>query len=326
LYTRKTITFQCPTLAHKSSASQPTLTQMFGGGVRKKDPPESCDLACSAEKGPGEDREIIEVKDSDNDSCMEDGAESSESSVQELSEDESSSAELLFNRVQWRSGTVRSDSYALDSRMPGTFWDTILNAGAQQVKQEGSTFYCAFNRLFEDLQDEVSRDGMDHLLGLFGSSSPSETSNLVITTPESSKHSPPLGMSVLTQRGKSLAEEIHAEVASNASHLEDIKEVCPQWKENIVYAMHQKDPDDIRAALGNIQQSRARLETIKDSFMKAWHQQQKVLSLYEHAMNKSLGRIQARSSPLSSSEDIVVSQAAIGPAQESKTGCSPSSD
>ena len=268
---------------------------MFGGGNGGQDPQKECNGAEAVAECEVEAREVTDVKAVDEEGDCIDEAES-EGSIEESTEVEGSIEPLRFNRIAWRNGSVLSDSNRLHPMAVGSAWKSLIDAGTQQIKGEGG-YDCAFNHLFSE-EDHDTGSGLDHLLGLFGNCSSTVTSPVKspISTPPSSKISPQVRMSVLTQRGKNLAEEIHTEVASNAAQVADLEAVCPQWKENVAYAMLQSDSGDVREALGNIQQRKARLEMMKISFMQAWHAQQRVLGLYEVALNKSLTRLDDASS------------------------------
>lgn len=171
-------------------------------------------------------------------------------------------------------------------------WRAVVEAGIEQADKNKGNYGSAFGRMFEDgIQDAGSGIGIDNLVSLFGSPSSAEASPMksFVDTPPATRR---VEMSVLSQRGKSLAEDIHSEVASDAARLEDLEAACPHWQENVAYAMHQRNEDDLHEALHNVQQAKDRLVAMKNCFMNAWQQQHRVLSLYELAMKKSLCRFQ----------------------------------
>ena len=250
---------------------------------------------CRQKEG-GEDNESMDDgEEVGGENVVMDDAASSGGPVQEFSEDDTS-VNLAFSRIKWRKES-ESDKENLGVEL-GTMWNAVMSAGIQKTKRDRGNYQCAFNEMFSGwIPDDGAGVGLDHLFGLFGN--PSQTTPK--STPVTSKSSPRVELSVLTQRGKNLAEEIHAEVASNASRLLDLEEGCPEWRENVAYAMQQTDAGDLRDALSNVKQSRAKLEMMKNCFMKAWHQQQRVLNLYELSLSKSLGRLGAALSPNSRS-------------------------
>lgn len=220
------------------------------------------------------------------DDCMEE--ESVASSLEDLTSDEESVGnDVVVRRTRWRHGSVCPAS---SCKPEGTLWNAIMNAGLQ--KQEVN-YDCAFNQLFsEQCEPDL---GIDHLIGLFGHSSSPEASpsKRAPKTPQAINLSPEVVMSALTQRGKLLAEQISVQVSSDSQQLANLEAACPQWKENVAYAMNQSDVTAVQEARRNVQQTRARLETMKESFLRAWQQQKSVLGVYELALNRSLSRLEA---------------------------------
>ncbi len=66
-----------------------------------------------------------------------------------------------------------------------------------------------------------------------------------------------------------------------------LEETCPNWKENVCFALHQKDPKDVREALRNVQERREQILHIQRTLEK----QHAVLEVYELALTESLGRL-----------------------------------
>ncbi len=81
--------------------------------------------------------------------------------------------------------------------------------------------------------------------------------------------------------------EQHNSHATARKKLALLEEACPHWKENVCFALHQKDPKDVREALRNVQERREQVLHIQRTLDK----QHAVLEVYELALTESLGRL-----------------------------------
>ena len=201
----------------------------------------------------------------------------------------------VARRVEWRNGSVCADTRAVEGdAQGGTIWGTLVGVFLQEKPDE--RYESGFRKLFSiestDAEDNI---GIENLLGLFGDDSPSlptSPANRSIGTPSPStvRLSQP-DMPVLTQRGKKLAEDIESKLSADSICLAKVASVCPQWKENVAFAMQQQDPADIHVALDQIRQSKERLHRMKDGFMKALEKHHAVLDVFEDSLTQSLGRL-----------------------------------
>jgi len=80
-----------------------------------------------------------------------------------------------------------------------------------------------------------------------------------------------------------------------------LEEACPHWKENVCFALHQKDPKDVREALRNVQERREQVLHIQRTLEK----QHAVLEVYELALTESLGRLKDDHDTVASENDAM---------------------
>lgn len=160
-------------------------------------------------------------------------------------------------------------------------------------------YNCAWDTLFmDDVVDDTDDDArIDQLLDLFENDSISEPSAARAPTQEGFTQESQLDARILTQRGESVAESIESEITSDPLRLQSIEAVCPQWRDNIRYALAQRGETDIRKALERVQRSMETLQRTKEKVSTVWKRQEIVLQLFETAMLASLSRLESDESP-----------------------------
>lgn len=218
-----------------------------------------------------------------------------------------SSVDVVVHRVTWTRGEKVRESNSPETTFKGS-WETFLTSAVGKDTEQD--YECAFNRLFamespEKATKEDGALGIDELLGLFSQSSPTKGAT---STPKEKRS--PVDFSALTQRGRGLAETIQDQIISNSDKLSILESTCPQWRENVAFAMKQKDDGDVEVALENVRKSKQRLEKMKESFLGAWQQQQTVLDVYELSLNESLKRL---SSSSTSSDETTETETEVSP-------------
>ncbi|KAL3943186.1 MAG: hypothetical protein SGBAC_002747 [Bacillariaceae sp.] len=91
----------------------------------------------------------------------------------------------------------------------------------------------------------------------------------------------------LTQRGKEAAEALITKISSDFRKVDALKQVCPNWKENVSFAFGQTK-GDIQDALKNLQDSRTRLDHTKQMILDAWNRKRTTMDVFMDALEKSL--------------------------------------
>ena len=288
------------TISRSSRAvSQPTLTQMFGG---KRDDSEEQQ---SYENGQ------IDMKNSEDDdsaSCLEVNDVSCEGQKQFSPDDQSIDTTLSIalvddnddvcasaRRVLWRNGSVRdaTEKQTGQAAGVGSVWGCLVATALQH--EEDIDYGSGFNALFASGSGERADDlGLDHLLGLFEDAPSIQSSpahSKLGCTPPPSENASPIDISMLTQRGKSRAQAIHQQVASSSDKISCLEAAGIDWQENVIYAMHQRDPDELDEAMEKVQESKARVAMMKENLLKAIREQETVLDVFELSLKQSRERL-----------------------------------
>jgi len=141
--------------------------------------------------------------------------------------------------------------------------------------------------------DEDYDDGLSELLNVFEAIDDDKPSFLMngILRNESSDDQPPkekvdpTTLSQLSPLAKSTFTSMTLKVESDPKKVELLDAECPNWKENVRFAL-QQNPNDLREALSNVKSKRGRLVKAMEMLEK----QNAVLEVYEMAMSESLGR------------------------------------
>lgn len=239
---------------------QPTLTQLMGGNSLETEI-EGEDVL-NDESVPKETSNQVEEPESYIDPS--DG----EKDVDDLPEGEP----IAVERIHWVGGEpVGGDGRPVVS-LSSTLWSCMLTGNPAST----------WDRIFDD-PSSMENMGMDDLLEMLGDNE--ETSK---ETPRSSEF---VDMSMLSQRGHKRAKDMVERIASDPMLLESITSVCPEWKENVCFAMHQNDEASLAGALQAVKRERGRLSRGRLLLEKLINRHQSALSVFEEALNSSLERL-----------------------------------
>ena len=159
---------------------------------------------------------------------------------------------------------------------------------------DSSTFTCPWDRLFAD-DEKVDKEGVDHLFGLFEDCESAPTQAVESTT-TNSQLSPEkaISLSMLSQQGQTIANDIEAEVLADEKKLNSLQIACPNWKENVLFALFQKDGSSTVEALEQVKETRRRNLERKRKILEAWARQEAALDVFETALQSSLDRSKCR--------------------------------
>jgi hypothetical protein len=279
---------------------QPTLTQMLG--CRSKKDEESKDNQDSEVGLPEEAKTSDTAEDLISISSEPPAPEDDHGPIEYIKSPET---EDTIHRVAWRQGSTADNSIGSQVLRGSSAWGalTTIAEGGNSLSAEdqfcdvgdNDQFGSAWDRLFTD-EKEVNDGGMDHLLGLLQTQAGGLSQNPEATQIEAmraSQGTPPVNLSTLSQGRQSLAVEIEGNISSNKQKLAALQKACPNWKENVTYALHQEDEDHVREALDNVRKSRERMAETRRNILEAWERQQVALDVFETALNASLTRIKA---------------------------------
>jgi hypothetical protein len=201
----------------------------------------------------------------------------------------------------------------------GSIWDTILPMTQEQQivavsKNEAnslSRYKSPWDELFAqgDEDPEAGLDylsasgdedpeaaGLDDLLGLFedGAEYPVDVSCFVQNRGNENN---PVDMHLLSQGAQVVASELISNFSStDKTKATLLQRSCPNWKENISFALLQKDPNEIQDALENVRQSKMRLQATRQKILDAWESKNVALEVFESALVKSAARLKVDTS------------------------------
>ena len=136
-----------------------------------------------------------------------------------------------------------------------------------------------WDRLFAEQEAE----GLDNLLDLFGGE---EQGNHAVSTDTPEDNDDQVAISMLPQDAQAVTKDI---IASAQSKSGSLNKACPNWRENICFAMKQDDPLAIEEALANVRRSRQRMLNLKQEILMAWERQNAGLEFFETALQASAG-------------------------------------
>ena len=136
----------------------------------------------------------------------------------------------------------------------------------------------------EKASAEDGKAGLDDLLCLFDDQT--TDSNELEDDKSATKSSDRIDPSILSQGAQQIAQK----VISSAPLQDSLEGSYPNWKENIYFALKQKDPSELEQALENVQESRLRLQKEKEEMLKAWESKNAALEVFEKALQASFHR------------------------------------
>lgn len=262
---------------------QPTLTQMLGPinkktSTKKADGTKNESLSTIAEEGEHEDddEQLVSVSgdihDDDEDSYAASEAPSghslSEKVAAQVGDDESWSVEEV-------SVPVHRVQVGTHSQVVASVWESNENG-----------YKCQWDVLFDNTTENLD---LDQLCDMFDSDAHSDTSEKRQKTQTSSIQ--PVDYSVLSQRGKRVMEDIVKSILQDSSKHEVLEASCPNWKENVCFALKHSQEDDINDAMESIQEAKLNLEQTRKAIFAAAERRAAALDVFEYALAQSAARL-----------------------------------
>jgi hypothetical protein len=289
---------------------QPTLTQMFGDGDNaaasgsvddgaKKTTIKSSSSSAFAGQLPtiaeGADTEQTpDTQELENKQVIDDDDDF-------LSDNEKEEEDaIVVHRVEWKDGMEHTTSQGV------SLWSSLLMGQGH--------YGAAWDRLFDEPSQQENVD-MNELLGMLDGLDQSQRSDKSEAPVEndgdenatSSLESPTL-LSMLSQGGRVLAEDLIQSVADDSDRLQAIQAACPDWRENVIFALHQKDFENVGEAMARVQEQRSKLQRAKEMILKAAEQHDAALQVFEQALAQSFHRRQPTDQQQQSLEGFMPSQ------------------
>jgi hypothetical protein len=280
---------------------QITLTQMIG--ISKEVDPPNCSDDDTLEEAATEEchrgsvifetcQTKVDVAAKEN--TEKEGVEQDENDVVSVYVKERE-CEDIVSRVHRNATRKSDDCHPTDGSF--SLWDAIAPMTQDgEVKTRNETGpknerrICQWDDLFTLEAEDVNDEDFNDLLNLFddhedddNEAHTKKSCELAINEEVSSL--------VLSQEAQAVAENIISSVGSKKDLLD---RSCPNWKENILFALRQDDPEMIEQALENVQKSRQRMLEMRPTFLVAWERQNAALEIFETALEASASRMKAR--------------------------------
>ena len=276
----------------KSAAIQPTLTQLFGGNEDSADEMNEDNATGVLKTVPEGDEDSLQHGDQD-------GDENDESSVEAYCHPQLGEIASPVVRVE-PAKRNKSDSLSNNAERC-SIWDAVRHG----------SYTSAWDRLFCDESEDL---GVDHLLGLFGASQDADNMSL-----SAEQDIPDLSQSSLSTRGTSLADAVKCRVLADETLRLAIDHVCPEWQENVEFAMSHKVGTNVSEALQNVLEAKSRLQRVKLEISRRIEQQEAVLGVFEESLEQSLTRFatSATSSLPAQPSEIIIPARSTGLASQS---------
>jgi hypothetical protein len=302
-----------------SEAYQPTLTQMMGfSNNREKTEDNTCsevtDTTNDADKDAKNGETIENISNAQDSLVVIDDNDEGEREEDDIPTEYVPERECADQIQRFkRNGDARDTS---DERMTtsGSIWDTILPMTQEQQIVNGnknkanslSLSKSPWDELFAqgDADPEAGLDylsesgdedseaaGLDDLLGLFEDGAEDPVGDSCSVQNRGNENNP-VDMHLLSQGAQVVASKLISNFSStDKTKATLLQRSCPNWKENISFALLQKDPNDIQEALENVRQSRMRLHATRQKILDAWESKNLALEVFESALVKSAARL-----------------------------------
>ncbi|KAG7342080.1 hypothetical protein IV203_007172 [Nitzschia inconspicua] len=279
---------------------QVTLTQMMGF-TREEHQQASCDIphgeAFAADEGTALRSRKTDGENVVEEECKEEKTNEDDEQSEYVEETECTD---VISRVHRNGAAEFHDEHNTASF---SLWDSIVpmtqGVGANAINNsagndESTSKWDELFQLDDNDQDDKD-DGLNDLLNLFD-----EDENGKADTKPCSANGRSSTV-LLSQEAQAIADQIISDVGSKSEMLD---RSCPNWKENISFALCQDDRETIEQALENVQEARRRMLKVRQKILEAWERQDAALEVFETALEASTQRLNAQSLPtIQSKED-----------------------
>ena len=103
-----------------------------------------------------------------------------------------------------------------------------------------------------------------------------------------------VNLSMLSPATQQLVHSMESKILADLEKKASVERVCPNWRENVMYAFHRRDADEIGSAMADIRDARTRMDAMKEKMLAAWNRRKAVLDLYEMSLKASLQRLEEK--------------------------------
>jgi hypothetical protein len=180
-------------------------------------------------------------------------------------------------RVHWVNGKASDGEGESIVSLSSTMWSCLMSG------RPNSTW----DRLFDE-PASMENMGMDDLLELLEDTDEEKSYD---ETETAEAHQEPVDILMLSQRGHGHASKILERVGRDSNRLEAVGAACPSWRENVCFALQQRDEQSLTDALEHVQCAKTRLERGRHALEKLLTQHDAALNLFEEALSTSIQRL-----------------------------------
>ena len=212
----------------------------------------------------------------------------------------------IIVRSSWHEGGSPQHEGGEEVERTETTWiknammhDSWPNTSTKENSQSPLSFVTDFDKLFQDLDPHSFGTILD-INAEEESTESSHNSGVGFHNDENAAGSANdhINLSLLSQVAQETVQEIWSSVGKDHERVMRLQESAPEWKENCIFAFHQKNPATIDKALDNIRKKRRRMEEMKQVLLDAWEREDTALEVFENALEKSSARSRRRVSQL----------------------------
>ena len=223
---------------------------------------------------------------------------------------------LLRGSGVWSALTTVKGASTADEGANGDNLTTVQSESISSCEQNGprkstsadNKYSCAWDAMFSEHIGSDDEMGMHQLLDLLQAEIMDDDDVVRSSQPAKdnamSSQRSSVELPLLTQRGENLAESIEDKIMSDPMRMQAVEALCPNWRENIRYALVQRGKDEVRQALDKVRQSMKNLNAMRENASTLWKRQEIVLSLFEMSLSESLSRLTTAGSQSSQSIDV----------------------
>ncbi|GKZ00997.1 hypothetical protein MPSEU_001051200 [Mayamaea pseudoterrestris] len=258
---------------------QPTLTQMLGGSTNNEKASPLNDDNVRLEGIPEGEEENTDASDEERTLNPDDAPElddlSHSSSQQTHDEGKDHADDLDVSNVPTEVVRVENGRCVDDGQEYGGIFDPTANG-----------YICKWDALFDESSANAE---LEQLCDLFDGVDADRSSQTPVDEDTPLDRADP---SLLSQRGRGIMDDIIEKVSSDSAKVMALEASCPEWKENVCFALQNHDSGDLHDALQAIQSAKMTLQRKKAAIMEAAARRANALELFELALQRSIARLQ----------------------------------
>ncbi|GAX21426.1 hypothetical protein FisN_10Hu004 [Fistulifera solaris] len=262
---------QVTVFARAPVVAQSTLTQLLGGVTKTTKGRE-------IESSLDDIADETEVDLKDEDLPTSDGEDEKDgASTKSFASEEEAYRErdaIPYSRVECVNGREHMRSPTKDGEAENSMWISMLTGKFSQCLTD----------LIDNSEDIDDCSKLDDLFEMIDGSNDAQDEHSCVN------HGDAVELSMLSQRGQNIAQSLIESTKKDTRRSSTLDRRCPQWKENILYALHQRNSDDIVAALEQLKSEQSILNNRKALLSRAIDERTDLLNLYEKALKASLSR------------------------------------